>query len=90
MSMSITSGTKSVKDAAAEIGVTRQCLCRWIKAFYLRCPTGRGKPGRNECRAEKLEDDIFPAGFVWEVPAEEIKRLRGEPKSDGRGRPRGG
>jgi len=83
--VAITEGTMSVKDAAAEIGVTAQCLRRWIANFYSRCPTGRGKPGRNECRAEQLVDSMFPAGYVWEVPAS----VRSLPKT-GPGRPRSG
>lgn len=87
MSVSIVTGTLSVKDAANEIGVTHRSLRRWINNFVERCPTGRGKPGKNECRAVKVEDDIFAAGFIWQVPSEEVERLKGI-KVSGPGRPR--
>ena len=85
--MSIVDGTKSVKDAAAIIGVTDRSLRRWINNFYERGPSGKGKPQGFECTAVKVEADIFPAGFVWQVPADEIERLRGQEKT-GAGRPR--
>lgn len=85
--MSIIKGTKSVKDAAAEIGVTGRTLRQWISNFFERCPSGRGKPGANECRADKIEDEVFPAGYVYQIPLEEIERLRSLPQT-GPGRPR--
>lgn len=87
MSVSIIKGTKSVKDAAAEIGVTGRTLRQWITNYYERCPGGKGKPGPNECRAEKKEDPVFPAGYIYQVPLEEIDRLRALPQT-GPGRPR--
>lgn len=86
--MSIIKGTKSVREAADEIGVTRQTLRRWIEAYAKRCPTGRGKPKDNECKAGRVEDPMFPNGFVYQVPVSEIDRLRSAPKSYGPGRPR--
>ncbi len=85
--MSLVTGTLSVKDAAEAIGVTRRSLRRWINNYRLRCPTGRGKPGRNECKAVKVEDEIFAAGFVWQIPADEVERLKCAEVS-GPGRPR--
>lgn len=85
--MAIVTGTMSVKDAAESIGVRDRSLRRWINNFYERCPTGRGKPGKNECKAIKVEDEIFAAGFVWQVPSEEIERLKCTEVS-GPGRPR--
>lgn len=85
--MAIVSGTKSVKEAAEEIGVTHRSLRRWINNFYERCPTGKGKPGKNECKAVKVEDEIFAAGFIWQIPAEEVERLKSIDVS-GPGRPR--
>ena len=85
--MAIVSGTLSVKDAADAIGVRDRSLRRWINNFYERCPGGRGKPGKNECKAVKVEDEIFAAGFIWQVPAEEVERLKGI-EVKGPGRPR--
>lgn len=85
--MSIVSGTMSVKDAANAIGVTRRSLLRWINNFCERCPTGRGKPRKNECKAIKAEDEVFSGGFIWQVPCEEVERLRGIDVT-GPGRPR--
>lgn len=87
MSVSIIKGTKSVKDAAATIGVTDRTLRQWITNYFERCPSGRGQPGQNECRAEKIEDHVFPAGYVYQIPVEEIERLRSLPQT-GPGRPR--
>jgi len=87
MSVSIVTGTLSVKDAAQEIGVTDQSLRRWINAYYNRCPDGRGKPRSRECKAVKVEDAIFTAGFIWQVPADEVERLKGIDPT-GPGRPR--
>jgi transposase-like protein len=87
MSVSIIKGTKSVKEAAAEIGVTDRTLRQWIANFIDRCPSGRGKPRNNECRAEKVEDLMFPAGYVYQVPVDEVERLRSLPQT-GPGRPR--
>lgn len=86
--MSIIKGTKSVKDAAQELGVTPRTLRRWIEAYFQRCPSGRGKPQSNECKAEKVEDSMFPNGFVYQVPVEEIQRLIDVPREIGPGRPR--
>ena len=85
--MSIIDNTKSVKRAAELIGVTDRTLRGWITNFFERCPTGRGKPGRNECRAIKKEEDIFPAGYAYFVPDDEIERLKSAPQTGG-GRPR--
>lgn len=87
MTVSILKGTKNVKQAAEMIGVTDRCLRNWIKNFYERCPGGRGTPGNCECKAEKIEDEMFPAGYIWQVPLEEIIRLRDAERS-GPGRPR--
>lgn len=85
--MSIVTGTLSVKNAADAIGIRDRSLRRWINNYIRRCPTGRGKPGKSECRAVKVEGDIFAAGFIWQVPSEEVERLKGIEVS-GPGRPR--
>lgn len=86
--MSIIEGTKSVKDASESIGVTPRTLRRWIEAYFDRCPTGRGKAQSGECRAKKIEDAMFPNGFVYQVPDSEIERLKSTPRPIGPGRPR--
>lgn len=88
MNVAIVDGMYSVKDAAAVIGVTDRSLRRWINNYYHRCPTGRGKPRNDECKAAKVEDDIFAAGFVWQVPPEEVDRLRMVDIDGNPGRPR--
>lgn len=84
--MSIIDGTESVKDAANLIGVTDGRLRQLIRNFYERCPTGKGKPKENECRALKIESPMFPAGHAWQVPRDEINRLKNAPRNGGRPR----
>lgn len=71
--MSTKNNLHSVKEAAALIGITDGRLRQMIRA--------------GSCDHEKLEDSIFPAGYVYKVPDREVKRLKKEVR-EGPGRPR--
>jgi transposase-like protein len=86
--MAILPRMKSVELAAAEIGVTGRTLRRWIENYYKRSKDGRAKPGACECRAKVIEDKIFPTGHLYQVPEDEIERLKSMEQT-GAGRPRG-
>lgn len=64
MLMSTRKGKHTLKIAAQKIGVSDARLRQLI--------------AKGECEAEKWEDPIFPAGYVWLVSNKEIERLKAE------------
>lgn len=87
MDASSIKNTETVKYAANQIGVTVSRLRQWIRAYWERSPEGRAKPTGTECKAIKIESEMFPTGYAWKVPIDEIQRLKTTPRT-GAGRPR--
>lgn len=86
--MSIIKGTITVKRAAELIGITDSRLRQMIRAYSVRCPHGRGTPLAGECKAIKVESEMFPSGHAWQVPPEEVRRLKNASLNEHGGRPR--
>lgn len=84
--MSIIHNTYSVKEAAELIGITSGRLRQMIIAYGERSPSRKATPTGYECRAEKYEAPIFPAGYIWQVPQSEVDRLKAMTQHTGRPR----
>jgi excisionase family DNA binding protein len=60
--MSIKKNMLTTQEAARELGVTDARIRQMII--------------EGACKAEKYEGEIFPAGYIWLVPQQEINRIR--------------
>ena len=88
MDVSIIKGTVTVKKAAELIGISSSRLRQMIRKYEVRCPSGTSKPLPDECKAIKVESEMFPAGHAWQVPPKEINRLKNTSLNSHGGRPR--